>query len=145
MNPRSRIQKGKDFENKVAEAIQQMGLGKARREIGSGSGKMKGDIFCNIPFMIEAKNQKVVKMQEWVQQAQEQSRIGNADSNKWALVIKNPKSPNANPEMWVTIDFYEFLELLKKYSEPRIKEPDRSLKWKLTRLKDITNQVIKEL
>lgn len=145
MKPRTKIKKGKDFENKVAEAIEQGGLGMARRESGSGSGKRKGDIAAGLPFLIEAKNQKTICMQQWIRQAKHQAQIGNYDPDKWALVIKNPETPDKNPEMWITIDFYEFLELLKRYSEPKIKEPDRSLKWKIERLKSAAHQVIKEL
>ena len=145
MKPKTAIEKGKRFEKQVAEAIESEGLGMARRESGSGSGKRKGDIAANLPFLIEAKNQRTVKIQEWIRQAKAQARIGNSNPDKWALVFKEPGSPDCNPEMIVVLDFYQFLDLLKRHSEPRIKEPDRQLKYKLTRLKESINQVIKEL
>ena len=145
MKPKTRIEKGKRFEKQIAQAIQDAGFGLARREAGSGSGLRKGDIASNLPFLIEAKNQKTIKIQEWIRQAKSQAEIGNYDSGKWALVFKNPESPNANPEMFITIDFYQFLDLLKRYAEPRVKEPDRSMKWKLTKLKDTINEVLREL
>jgi hypothetical protein len=114
MKPKSAIEKGKKFEKQVAEAIQIAGLGLARREIGSGSGKRKGDIAANLPFLLEAKNQKILKIQEWIRQSREQAQIGNYDRDKWGLVFKNPESPDANPEMFIVIDFFQFLELLKK-------------------------------
>ena len=145
MKPKTRIEKGKRFEKQIAQAIMDAGFGLARREAGSGSGLRKGDIASNLPFLIEAKNQKTIKIQEWVRQAKSQAKIGNYDPDKWALVFKNPESPDANPEMFVTIDFYQFLDLLKRYSEPRVKEPDRNMKWKLAKLKDIINEVLREL
>ena len=45
-------QKGKRAEKEVANRIERAGLGKARREAGSGNGKNKADIFANIPFLI---------------------------------------------------------------------------------------------
>jgi len=125
MKPISAKKKGSRFELFVAKEITAEGLGKAGREANSGAGFRKGDIASNLPFLIEAKNQKTIKIQEWVRQAKSQAKIGNYDPDKWALVFKNPESPDANPEMFVTIDFYQFLDLLKRYSEPRVKEPDR--------------------
>ena len=145
MKPKTRIEKGKRFEKQIAQAIMDAGFGLARREAGSGSGLRKGDIASNLPFLIEAKNQKTIKIQEWIRQAKSQAQIGNYDSGKWALVFKNPESPDANPEMFVTIDFYQFLDLLKRYTEPKIKKPDREMKWHLERLKDSVSQVIRDL
>ena len=145
IKPKTRIEKGKRFEKQIAQAIQDAGFGLARREAGSGSGLRKGDIASSLPFLLEAKNQKTIKIQEWIRQAKAQAEIGNYDSDKWGMVFKNPESPNANPEMFITIDFYQFLDLLKRYSEPRVKEPDRSMKWKLTKLKDTINEVLREL
>ena len=138
MKPKTAIEKGKRAEKEVARRIERAGLGKARREAGSGNGKNKADIFANIPFLIEVKNQKTIKFQEWIKQAKEQARIGNSDPNKWCLVIIDPsgvQSPE-RMEIYATIEFDEFLSLLKKNSEPKIKEPDRELKCKLEKLKD---------
>jgi Holliday junction resolvase len=145
MKPKSIIEKGKKFERQIAEAIMQEGLGLARREVGSGSGKRKGDIASNLPFLIEAKNHRTLKIPEWIRQAKEQARIGNSNPDKWCLVFKEPKSPDNNPEMIAVIDFYQLLNLLKKNEEPKIKAPDKTLKWDLMRLKEIANKIIKEL
>jgi len=75
--PRTRIEKGKRAEKQVCELIELAGLGKARREAGSGNGKNKGDIFCNLPFLLEVKNQKTIHFTDWVEQAKAQARIGN--------------------------------------------------------------------
>ena len=61
MLSKSRIEKGKRFEKMIAKDIEAEGLGMARREVGSGSGKKKGDIASNLPFLIEAKNQKTIE------------------------------------------------------------------------------------
>jgi len=147
MKPKTAIEKGKRAEKEVARRIERAGLGKARREAGSGNGKNKADIFANIPFLIEVKNQKTIKFQEWIKQAKEQARIGNSDPNKWCLVIIDPsgvQSPE-RMEIYATIEFDEFLSLLKKNSEPKIKAHDRELRYKLEALKTICGQVIKKL
>lgn len=146
MKPKSRIQKGRDFENYCAREIEAEGLGAARREIGSGCGKKKGDIFANLPFLLECKNEKnSQKLFTNIKQAKEQARIGNWNADKWALIIREPRSPTENPNAYAVIDYHEFLKLLKKESEPLVKEPDRNLRFKLERLKQSAQEVIKEL
>lgn len=143
--PKGKIQKGKFLENFVAKEIEAAGLGSARRELGSGSGKRKGDIFANIPFLIEVKNQDKPTWMQNIKQAKRQAEIGNWGKEKWALVIRDPESPQVNPVLYAVIDFYEFLGLLKKSAEPKIKDPDRELKWKLIKLKQIINQILRDL
>lgn len=145
MDPLSAINKGKRFEKFICEQIEEAGLGKARREIGSGSGKKKGDIFCNLPFLLEAKNQKHVDWWGSIDQAKRQAEIGNYNKDKWALIIRDPRTAEANPDVVVVMDLWQFLELLKKDSEPRIKEPDRDFKWKLQRLINYSKDLFKEL
>jgi len=145
MKAKSAIEKGKRFENFICQELEAEGLGKARREIGSGSGTRKGDIFANIPFLIEAKNQKSLQWWQSIDQAKKQAEIGNWSSDKWALIVRDPRTPEQSPECYAVIDMWEFLKLLKKDSAPRIKEPDRNLKWKLTKLKDTINEVLREL
>lgn len=144
MNPKSKINKGKRFENYVAKEIEAEGLGRATREIGSGSGKRKGDIFSNLPFLLEAKNQKRLNWWQSIDQAKKQAEQGNWDRNKWALIVRDPRKPEFQ-ECYAVIDFWEFLKLLKKDSQPRIKEPDKDLKWRLINLKQQCQQVIKKL
>lgn len=138
MTPRAAIKKGKRGESEVCRRIELAGLGKARRESGSGNGLNKGDIFSNLPFLLEVKNQKTIKFQDWTRQAKEQARIGHLDPNKWGLVIISPDGVQEGDRMdiSVTIEFDEFLNLLKRFSEPKIKEPDRELKYKLESLKE---------
>lgn len=145
MKPKSKIEKGKRFEKLLAHRIEKAGLGMARREGGSGSGKRKGDIAANLPFLIEAKNRKAYSWWESIDQAKSQAEIGNYDSNKWALVVRDPRSPEGNPEIYAMIEFDEFLELLKKDAEPLVKAPDRNLKWDLERLKQVCQKVIRQI
>ena len=141
----NRAKKGRRFENYIASEIEAEGFGKTRRESGSGSGQRKGDIAANLPFLLEAKNWDKIKILEWIRQAKEQAQKGNYDSDKWGLVFKDPNSPEERPEVYVTLDFYQFLKLLKKNEEPRIKEPDRELRWKLQRLIDAAKSALKEI
>ena len=134
MNSKSRMQKGKRFEILIAKEIEAMGLGLARRESGSGSGLKKGDIAANLPFLIEAKNQAKIKINEWVDQAKSQAKVGNYYHDKWALIFKDPRTSEAKPNIYAVIDFWEFLKLLKKDKEPMIKKPDREMSWRLRKL-----------
>ena len=143
--PKGKIQKGKYLEKMVAQAIETAGLGMACREAGSGSGKRKGDIFSSLPFLIEIKNEESPHFLQNIKQARRQAEIGNWNRDKWILVQRNPESPQNNPELFAVMDFYELLELLKKNSEPKTKEPDRELKWKLEKLKQIAKEIIRDL
>ena len=144
MKARSAINKGNRAEEFVCKEIEAMGMGYAHRETGSGNGLKKGDIFSGLPFLFEVKNHKAVSCLSWIDQAQEQARIGNKDPEKWALVFRDPRLPEFE-QMYVTLDFWEFLKLLKKNDQPLIKEPDRQLKYDMERLKIALNQVIKQL
>jgi Holliday junction resolvase len=145
MNPKSAQQKGKRFEDFIANEITQAGFGKARREIGSGSGKYKGDIFSDIDFMIECKNHAKLNWWESIDQAKQQAIAGNFNRWKWVLVARDPRTPESNPDVYAVIDFWQFLDLLKREKEPIIKEPDKEMKWMLQRLVDSAKQIIKRL
>jgi len=145
MKSKSCIQKGKRFENQVCHEIEQAGLGKAGRTPGSGSGLKKGDIYCNLEFILECKNEKNTNFLPNVDQAKKQAQMGNFDHDKWALVTRDPRSPEAKPEIYVTIDLWQWLELLKKNSEPRVKQPDRDLRYALARLIQAAKEVTKKI
>ncbi len=151
MKPYTAKQKGKNFENWCAKQIEEMGLGKAGREIGSGSGKMKGDIRSNLPFLLECKNQRAVKWWEFIGQAKSQAQIGNYDKEKWALIVKDPKSVDptytstGETIAYAVISYHEFLKLLKKEKESIIKQPDKELKWRLQKLKQLSGEVERSL
>jgi len=146
MKSKSKLEKGKRAEKEVARRIERAGLGKARREAGSGSGKNKADIACNLPFLLEVKNQKTIMFQNWIKQAKEQARIGNSDPNKWCLVIIDPsgvQSPE-RMEIYATIELDEFLGLLKRSANPRIKEPDKEMARLLERAREFCRRLEKD-
>ena len=146
MKSKSKIAKGKRMEEFVSKEVEAMGLGKSIRTPGSGSGnRFKGDLFNSLPFLLEIKNQDKYDINRWVDQAKRQAVQGNWDRDKWALVFRDFRSPEANPEIYAVIDFWQFLKLLKKDSAPRIKAPDQDMKWHLISLKDAINRVIKDL
>ena len=136
--------KGKRLENYIAQEIEAEGLGEACREIGSGSGKRKGDINCNLPFLIEAKHQKSIAWWSSIDQAKRQAEQGNYNSEKWALIVNDPRTKEFQ-NVYVVMDMWEWFKLLKKDSEPRIKAPDKALKWSLETLKTAINQVLKNI
>jgi hypothetical protein len=143
MKPNSIRAKGKRGENVVCERIIRAGLGEARREAGSGNGRRKGDIFSSIPFLIEHKNQKTIKFGDWVSQAKEQARKGHFEPNKWCLTIQDPNTPQNNPEIYAVIEFDEFLELIKGGACPKVKDPDKKLKWLLETLRTTLQYLIR--
>ena len=144
MSSQSNIRKGKRYEDFICDQIEQMGLGKARREIGSGSGKNKGDIFANIPFLIEAKNHKSISTLSWIDQAKKQAEQGNDNPDKWCLFFRDPRFGEFQKN-YVIIDAWEFLKLMKKDKEPLVKEPDREMAWELKRLIESAKKVLKSL
>ena len=145
MKYRSKKEKGSRFERFVAKEIEQAGLGKAGREANSGAGFRKGDIASSLEFLIECKNQKSLAWWKAIDQAKKEAEIGNHYKEKWALVVRDPRTPEDNPNVYAVIDFWQMLDLLKKDSEPRVKEPDKNLRWKLETLKNSINGVLKEL
>jgi hypothetical protein len=142
MNPKSAQQKGKRLENYVCEALEEMGLGKAVRTPGSGSGKIKGDTFSAIDFTIECKNQKQFHWQD-IDQAKEEAQKGNYYKDKWVLVMRDPRKPEFEA-VYAVMDLGQFLELLKKNKEPIVKEPDRQTNWDIKNLIQSAKRVIKD-
>lgn len=144
MKPKSSIEKGKRLEKFVIEQIKEMGLGTACRTPGSGNGKIKSDIFSSLDFSLECKNEKNTNFLPNVDQAIGDAIKGNFHKDKWALITRDPRHAEFN-RVYVTIDLWEFLELLKKNQEPKVKEPDREMKYKLERLKNAAHDVMKYL
>ena len=143
MKPSQLRKKGNRFERIVAKEIEAEGLGKARREAMSGGGFRKGDIASSLEFMLECKNEKQTNFLPNVDQAKNQAQIGNKWKDKWALITMDPRTTENNPSIYATIDLWEFLRLLKKNSEPIVKEPDKDAKWKIQKLMNDAKQVIK--
>lgn len=109
---------------------------------GSGAALDKGDIRVPLAdLVIEAKDWKKISMANWVKQSEKEG----LQHSKTAVMWKHPESPSDNPEIRVDISLEYFIDILKRYSEPKIKEPDRDMKRNLIKLKNAINQVSKDL
>jgi len=145
MLPHNATQKGRLLENYVAQEIRKKRLDtQAMRQIGSGSGQWKGDVntkmkILNRQAVIECKNQKVVKVQEWWIQTEKQT-LGYGEP---VLVIKLYNQPLESSKVVIYLD--TFLELVKRASEPKMKEPDNEMKWKLSNLEKAVKALQREL
>lgn len=137
-------EKGKRLEKFICQQIEEMGLGKSVRTPGSGSGKIKSDIFSNIDFSLECKNEKQTNFLANIDQAIRDCEKGNYFKEKYCLITRDPRFPEFE-RIYTTIDFWQFLELLKKNSEPRIKEPDRQMVWKIKTAINSLKSLLKEL
>ena len=134
-------QKGRAFTLKCIDKIKD--IDPAAYEVsGSGAGRDKGD--CRMPrfdLVIECKDHKQACVASWVGQADSQG-LGYS---KTALFWKYPKSPSANPEVRVDISLDFFKDLLVRSGEPKIKQPDRELRWELARLLTAAKNVIRKI
>ena len=145
ITPQSAIQKGKLLENYVSQEIRKKRLDTlAMRQLGSGSGKWKGDIntkmkVLNRQAVIECKNQANVHFQEWWKQCDKQT-LGYGEP---VLVIKLQNEPLEASKVVIYLD--TFLELVKRASEPKIQEQDREFKWKLANLEKAVKALQREL
>jgi len=144
MKPEQAIKKGKRFERFIAKEIELMGLGKAGREGNSGAGFRKGDIACNLDFLLEVKNEKQVNILKNIDQARDQAEKGNFYKEKWCLITRDPRYPEFQ-KVYATIDLWELLKLFKKNQEPKIKEPDREVAWKIKSAINSLKGLLKEL
>jgi len=138
MSVQNTRQKGRRFVKEIIDIFRRE-IDEATYEVvGSGAGPDKGDVRVpKLDLVIEAKDHKKISVAQWIEQAEEEG-LGFSD---YALIWKHPR----NKEFYVDIPLNYFIELLKKYEEPKIKEPDRELKWKLNHLKTSINQVLKEI
>lgn len=147
MKGKSAKNKGYRLEKLVAKHIRDSGVDpRAGREIGSGSGANKGDIRDSTPFTIEVKNQKSYNINGWVDQAKDQARLGNTDPDKWALVFRDYRTPESNPDLYALIDFHSWLELLKGLKSEFFEEiSDKDLAYKGRRARAAINEFVKHL
>ena len=145
ITPQSKIQKGKLLENYVSQEIRKKRLDTlAMRQLGSGSGKWKGDIntkmkILNRQAVIECKNQAKVHFQEWWKQTDRQT-LGYGEP---VLVIKLQNEPLEASKAVIYLD--TLLELVKRASEPKMKEPDKEFSWKLANLEKAVKALQREL
>lgn len=106
MKPRSAHNKGYRLERYVCELINKHGF-RVFRNVGSGSGDIKGDIVGVFPLALEVKNQKKLNIPAWIRQAK--NKYGN-----WGVVFRNPETPESNPELFIIMDFRWFLKHLNE-------------------------------
>ncbi len=103
MNPKSAIQKGKLLEQFVVDQLRHSGLDKqASRTPGSGSGKLKGDIFTKLPIIIECKNTKGFQAKKFWKQAEDQG-LGYSEV---ALFWHPPQSPLESTKVMVSLQLF---------------------------------------
>jgi len=138
----NRKQKGRKLVLQIIERLRDE-LDKSTYEVaGSGASLDKGDIRVPIlDLVIEAKNSETISMAKWVKQSEREG----LQHSKTALMWRHPKSSQNNPEVRVDISLDYFIEMAQRYSEPRIKAPDRELKYYMGRLKEDIKQVDKRL
>ena len=102
--------KGKLLEKFIAEWLRNTGIDpQARPEVGSGSGRYKGDIATKLPLTIECKNTKNFHAEQFMKQAEEAS-MGYQE----AIVIwKPPNKPPENSRVFMSLSLFE--KLLKSF------------------------------
>lgn len=142
MKPKSAIAKGKILEEFIAEELRKSGLDpRAYRQKGSGNGLNKGDIWNALNLCIEAKNQKNFNRQ-WAKEV-----VKDSQGSQIPLIVWHPPNVPLN-ESSVIIDWEFFKELLLCWKASQgtemISNPSIPA-WKLKKLKDDINSVLKDL
>jgi len=139
-------QKGNKFEKFIASEIRDSKLDNtAKRQLGSGSGMWKGDINTSLPWTIEAKHQKALQWWASIDQSKREANQSNSNQDNWALVVNDPRKKPEFSDVYIVMDFWRWLDLLKSDQSPKIKEPDRALKYDLEHLRQIANKILKQL
>lgn len=146
MTPRSAQQKGKVFEDHVADQIVAYGLDpRARRDGASGAGnREKGDIITSLMILgqnagIECKNQKVLCIPDWWRQTKKLQSLGREP----VLAFKQFGEPLEEAKVVIYLD--TLLRLLAGGSEPpKVVLPEnRELGYALDRLRLAVKEVQK--
>lgn len=115
----SKKAKGSRLEKKIAKRYRATGLfPDAQRQLLSGGGYLKGDIYTkeHNPFVEECKNQEIVKLNQWWQQAEK-----DAHTQKPVLHI----SANYRPIITVLLqdDFMDMVWELEDYGHEHKLDP----------------------
>lgn len=138
MKPRSAIAKGKVLENMVAEKLKTIDP-TAHRQPGSGNGTAKGDISNSLDLCIECKNTARMNWKETAKQVERQAM----GYTKEVVIWHAPNTPENKAVAIIDLDF--FIELMARSKEPKIKQPDRELRWALARMLTAAKDVIKRI
>lgn len=105
------VQKGKALENFIADELRAKGIDhRARRQIGSGNGKRKGDIDNDIGLCIEAKNQQNANIGPTMRQVRREAM----GTQQPVIVWHVPDTPFANSMVIIDWDYFIDLLLAKK-------------------------------
>lgn len=108
MNPQSKIQKGKEFEEFIAGLLRSYGIDiRARRQKGSGSGLLKGDIDNDIGWCYEAKNHKHFNWKSAAEQVKREAMGYQKEAIFW-----HPPFRSFDDSVTI-INIHDFMELLK--------------------------------
>lgn len=148
MNVKSKRAKGVSLENYCADLLIETGLDtRAKRDGASGAGtREKGDISTSVQINgrnlgIECKNHAKAKVKDWWEQAKKMEDLGREP------VVIYKLGGEALADTKVIIYYSTFLELLQGQSGGVCDKghlPD-NLKWKVKRLKDYSQDLMKEL
>ena len=140
---RSAVAKGKRYENFLLELFRDTLDKNTYKTPGSGSGEQKNDLIVpKFNLEIEAKNRNRVSIAEDWKQVERQ----RTDYNHTVLIIRDPTKKEFE-RSFVVMNLNDFIILLSKgvdNIEVRAELPD-DLKWKVKKMKDTTNEVLKVL
>ncbi len=143
MKNRSKLNKGLRLVNYLVNVFRQTIDDKAYKIFGSGAGLDKNDLrLPSFNVEIEAKNAETINLiKDW-----EQTKRQMTTGNMGVLAVRNPKKPEFE-EVLIVLEANDFIDLLgrTKNEVKVISNQDDKLKWKLVRLKETANEVIKLL
>ena len=129
-------QKGRKLVKEIVRRLKEEDLS-CYEVVGSGAGLLKGDIRVeSLDLVIEAKKHKQLSMLNWVKQSEKEGLGYNKTALAWQI-------PNT-PDIRIDISFEYFCELLKRAQEPKIKEPDREMRYKIQRAVESLKALLKE-
>ena len=90
--------KGKTAEQAVVKALKQLGVNAMTSRAATGGYQTGADIICDLPVIIEVKNQSRDALPSWLDQARAQAddalgavvhkRHGKADASKWFVTMQ---------------------------------------------------------
>jgi len=140
MKPKSAHKKGNRFENHLIEFLRENLDAKTHRTYASGRGLDKQDVIIpNFKIELEAKNQKTIKLIDWWEQCKSQE-FGNVGM----LAIRNPRKAEFK-EVLMVMSVDDWINLVKGKPEEVESGFDKTMKWKIKRLKDAAHEVFKSL
>jgi hypothetical protein len=145
MKPRSAIAKGKILEEWISERLMNSGLDdRAHRQKGSGSGEAKCDVANNLNLCIEAKNTKNFLANEFWKQVK-----GDCLMQIPVVCWHRNNVPLEETKVMIEWGFFEQLLIAWKAANERTPnwQPEGTVipKWKLTKLKEDINSILRDL